>query len=1375
MAKSGLRQRVNAEAIKVAAVLAAVAACDSGEAVAPPVVPLSLAVAPDSAVLTYLGETVRFTARVTGGTGSEAGTVRWESTDRAVVTVDGSGLVTARGNGTAEVRASLGGVSDAAPVRVAQRASGLRVFGDGQRALPGLSLPSMVGVAVRDGGDRPVVGAVVRFAVTAGGGTVDPDSAVSDGSGLAAVAWTVGETLGEQRLVASVVDGPEAEITAKAVGPDSAVAAVELQSGGGERVGLGQTRLVLVRVADGAGRPVGGALVRFSPGPEGGSVQPDSVRSDSSGLASASWMLGPAVGDHTLVVLSGEARLDVTATALDPASTVATIEAPSWGGETAGTGQRIEVEVRLRDGGGRSVAGAFVTFLPGPSGGSVKPDSARSDGSGFASSVWTLGPNAGDYTLVVASGRARLELAVTAVDPDSVVARVVPWSGDRQWGIVGHPLPELVVVQTLDEARRLVPGALVTFMPGPGSGSADPDSVRSDSLGLASTVWTLGASIGDQRLAASVAGGARLDVTAAARPDAGVCRRTRAVIEELLARTGLASCADVTRDHLASLRALVLSQRNITSLRSGDFAGLPALRFLLLNENRLTELPPDVFAGLDSLTQLDLSQNQLETLPPGVLAGLPHLFELRLRNNRLTEIPPDLAGLTGLARLDLSLNPLAQLPSSLFAGWTRLETLYLTDIGIEQLPPEIFKGLSGLKHLALAQNRLSRLSPGIFDDLSSLEVLWLPANQLTELPPGVFANLPNLRNLYLAENELGQLAGDAFSGLSHLRGLYLERNELTELPPGIFSGLSSLRFLRMNDNKLAELPPDLFRGLSRLYLLELSGNPLSELPLDLFDGLGSLETLRMARGSLYELPPGIFDGLSSLTELDLRANALTVLPPGVFLGLSHLEELDLWANPGAPFPLGLELTRVDAADVLAPGPASVVLRVRAGAPLPLRIPVTLQGGTASGESFTVTAGDTASAPLEVRRSAGSSGPTYLSPGLPPTLSPDFRGLDLVVGEQMVLFAPSGNRTPVVAKGFPLHWLQAGARAADVELGGHFSDPDGDALAYAAESHDTGVVEARVEGGVLELEPLSEGSTLVEVTAADPDGLRTTLDVPVTVARSPDPGDFHIELIFGEGFTEAEEAEVRRAAARWMELITGDLPDVPFEDTFCMRDRGPRLAGTIDDLMIEVSIQRQGGGILASAGTCGYRQSGLPFMGGLRFNRDAYPPDAPPTGPSSMYVTALHEIGHVLGIGGRGWYDLLREPTYEARLDTHFPGPLAVEAFNEAGGRSYTGGKVPAENDARLGANFHWRMGVLGGELMVAAGGTALSAITLQALADLGYEVDVSGADPYELYQPDKIPTADAVSEEASWFADDLIKGSIFIVDENGEVVRIIRN
>ncbi len=72
--------------------------------------------------------------------------------------------------------------------------------------------------------------------------------------------------------------------------------------------------------------------------------------------------------------------------------------------------------------------------------------------------------------------------------------------------------------------------------------------------------------------------------------------------------------------------------------------------------------------------------------------------------------------------------------------------------------------------------------------------------------------------------------------------------------------------------------------------------------------------------------------------------------------------------------------------------------------------------------------------------------------------------------------------------------------------------------------------------------------------------------------------------------------------------------------------------------------------------------------------------------------------------------------------------------------------MPVEN-AEENRDIHWRGDVLGHEIMsswytmgMPGDDPPLSAITVQSVAALGYQVDVSMADPYEL--PEADPAAD---------------------------------
>ncbi len=1177
--------------------LAVLGSCDSDPVVEPEP---ALEIVPDSVTLTHIGDQFAFTVR-----GGEA--VRWNSLDLAVFTVDADGTVTARGNGTAQVRAWTPESSDHALVRVQQLADVLETFGEGQRAAAGLSLIEPVGVRVLDAGGAPVSGMAVRFEVDLGGGRVEFAEVLSDSTGLAGVEWT----------------------------------------------------------------------------------------------------LGPEPGPQTLVVSAeGVASVQIAATALELDEAVASFEVPSGGDQWAWSGRALPepVVVQARDEGGRPLRGATVRFQP-DAGGRADPGTAVSDSAGVASTAWTLGTAPGSQTLTVsAGGNARVQVMATARDPNEAVASVEVLSGEEQWALAGRQLPDPVSVGLVDDAGQPIWGATVRFDPEAGSGRADPAATITDSLGLASAVWTLGPEVGAQRLVVSAAD-LKVVFGAKAVSDQGVCNRTPEVSAEITRRARAANCADVTEEMLGGITQVFVSRQGLSRLRSGDFAGLAGLDALELIDNQLSELPPGIFNGLSRLRRLNLSFNQISELPPGLFRGLSGLRELSLRRNRLTAVA------TGD-----------------FADLDRLERLVIDYNELQELPSDVFSGLTQLKILALNRNQLTSLPEDIFDGLSRLEEIWLGVNRLTELPPRLFADKPMLFRIQL------------------------RNNDLTELPPELFSETPALRRLFLNGNDLTLLPPDIFAGLDSLTRLDLSFNDLAE------------------------LPSGIFQGTPKLAQLSLGWNELDELPHGVFAGLSELEWVTLRSNPGADFGVRPEFVRVDVANPLAAGPARLIARVPLGAPFAFDMPVSVQRGRASRDFVSFLPGDSVSAPITV--SATGAGAAHAGFGPPPRVTAEgYTGLELIPGEELVLFAETDNRSPVARSRIPAHRLQDEGPSADVALSDYFSDPDGDPLTYSVATTRSGVVAAWIEEGVLWLDPLSVDTTEVEVTANDPGGLRATLRFQAWVVPAPDPDAFNIELYFEPGFTAEEERTIRRAADRWMEAVTGDLPDMPLDELQELfgQQRLPRSVGVIDDLLIRMSLKAIGGA--AYAGVYGRREeSGHVFLGGASYSL-GYVRDRD---QAELYNLALHEIGHVLGIGDwthggalPSWGKMFRDE----HTDPHFAGPLAVAAFNAAGGEGYPGGKVPLEDRVPT-LHIHWRQSVIPGDVMSPYGESLLTAITLQALADLGHVVDVSKADPYTLpgqVQGDAQGAAARVEAAiAESFADDVIEGPVVVVDKNGKVVRVIR-
>ena len=216
------------------------------------------------------------------------------------------------------------------------------------------------------------------------------------------------------------------------------------------------------------------------------------------------------------------------------------------------------------------------------------------------------------------------------------------------------------------------------------------------------------------------------------------------------------------------------------------------------------------------------------------------------------------------------------------------------------------------------------------------------------------------------------------------------------------------------------------------------------------------------------------------------------------------------------------------------------------------------------------------------------------------------------------------------------------------------------------------------------------------------------------------GDFDIELVFLGSFTEDQKNVLRLVARRWMSVITGDLPDYEFTQGWsgrCGEQSYEIPAGErIDDLRIYMTTLKGAQAVGVGGPSLLREETYLPVLGCMRFDLER----------ANLLITGLHEIGHVLGFG-TVWGNLNFLQDLDA--DTHFNGPLAIDAFNDVGGQDYVGKKVPVEKMD----GSHWRGNVFDwGELMLPWGGGALSAITVQSLADLGYDVDVTQADPYTL-------------------------------------------
>ena len=256
---------------------------------------------------------------------------------------------------------------------------------------------------------------------------------------------------------------------------------------------------------------------------------------------------------------------------------------------------------------------------------------------------------------------------------------------------------------------------------------------------------------------------------------------------------------------------------------------------------------------------------------------------------------------------------------------------------------------------------------------------------------------------------------------------------------------------------------------------------------------------------------------------------------------------------------------------------------------------------------------------------------------------------------------------------------------------------------------------------------SVGTHTPVIRVSGPGGIATRTTTITTSAAAPDP--FNIDIVPLEG-AGAYQSEIDAAVARWEAVIRNGLDDsvLKLPANYCRIDGRPAEDLSVDDLAIEIKIAPDDGpgGRLGSAGFC-YADGGMPRYGAINLDVD----DVARLRASGRLVDTLtHEIGHVLGIG-TAWNFGGRTLLVGAGTgDPRFSGPVAVAAWATLGGSA----AVPVESEGGEGtADAHWRESTFDDELMtgwLSGPVRPLSIVTVASLADLGYSVDLNGADPF---------------------------------------------
>ncbi|GGC13187.1 hypothetical protein GCM10011363_32380 [Marivita lacus] len=214
------------------------------------------------------------------------------------------------------------------------------------------------------------------------------------------------------------------------------------------------------------------------------------------------------------------------------------------------------------------------------------------------------------------------------------------------------------------------------------------------------------------------------------------------------------------------------------------------------------------------------------------------------------------------------------------------------------------------------------------------------------------------------------------------------------------------------------------------------------------------------------------------------------------------------------------------------------------------------------------------------------------------------------------------------------------------------------------------------------------------------------------------------------------AALEAAGAEWEAIIQDDFAEVPTGTVFSIRNPTTSVVETVtldqpvDDIVIFVGATHFNSSILAIAGPDGGDASGdiyaarispdfrgtgpvtdfEPWAGSITFDLGSnwsFDIAGPVAGQNDFLSVAVHEIGHILGIGSSGAFD-------RWIIDDHFAGPNAIRVNN--------GQPIPVEEDHAHVKDGFADDSVLLDPVLITGTRVSLSAFDKALLADIGYQV-----------------------------------------------------
>ncbi|PMB04903.1 Ig domain-containing protein group 1 domain-containing protein [Fischerella thermalis CCMEE 5273] len=327
-----------------------------------------------------------------------------------------------------------------------------KVSGDNQTGATGATLPNPLVVQVKDSAGNPQSGVTVNFAVTSGGGSVSPASAVTNASGQASTTLTLGASPG---AISSVTN----TVSATANGIGSVTFSATANPPGGTQTVLTTQVPSISNITDGVPYELG---MKFR-STKGGQI-----------TAIRFWKASSETGTHIGKIWTATGTL---------------LESVTFTNETASGWQQqlLETPVNIQANTTYVVSvnvNAYYVATNDELGNSIVNGDLRSVADGN-NGVYNITPN---YFPTSSYRNSNYYCDIGFV----VGSTLIKVSGDNQIGNTGSTLPNPLVVRVVNAQNNPQSGVTVNFAITNGGGSVSPTSVQTNASGEASTNLTLG-------------------------------------------------------------------------------------------------------------------------------------------------------------------------------------------------------------------------------------------------------------------------------------------------------------------------------------------------------------------------------------------------------------------------------------------------------------------------------------------------------------------------------------------------------------------------------------------------------------------------------------------------------------------------------------------------------------------------------------------------------------------------------------------------------------------------------------------------------------------------------------------------------------------